>query len=203
MTSDLASPFQEGWDNLLRFIESLVAKIAAKPEFRWATVTGVKPLRIRLDGDEEPLEGKPSTVVRGLAVGERILVAIQSRRVTVISRTAPPRNRVLWEGAWYMHSSQSAVLSELVTDQEHGIVLVWQGYKDGVAQQYDIIYVHVPKWHAEQHAGKGMQSIIWPGTSGTAPFMKYLYVHNNRIDGNTINNQAPRTGHVLTAVLGY
>jgi hypothetical protein len=42
----------------------------------WATVTGVAPLRIRLDGDTSPLPFTPDNLVAELAVNDRVWVAL-------------------------------------------------------------------------------------------------------------------------------
>ena len=51
-------------------------------EWAWATVTHVKPLRIRLDGDIEPLSGSPTLMFSGssLSVGTRVRVHIDKSR---------------------------------------------------------------------------------------------------------------------------
>lgn len=51
-------------------------------EWAWATVTQVKPLRIRLDGDIEPLGGSPTLMFSGssLSVGTRVRVHIDKSR---------------------------------------------------------------------------------------------------------------------------
>lgn len=73
-------------DALMGFIERLSAAVKGKPDLRWAAVTTVAPLTIQLDADETPLLGTPSTLVAGLAVNDRVMVAIQNNRVTIIGR---------------------------------------------------------------------------------------------------------------------
>lgn len=69
-------------DRLTRISEQL----RWMPRSEWGTVTGVAPLRVQLDGDEEPLEGSPSTVIGNLGVGVRVRVELQNRRATVTGR---------------------------------------------------------------------------------------------------------------------
>lgn len=54
--------------------------------FRWATVTQTAPLRIRLDGDAEVLEGAPATLVAGLAVDDRVFTVVADRRPTILGK---------------------------------------------------------------------------------------------------------------------
>lgn len=57
----------------------------AVPTFRWATVTSVNPLRIRFDGETDPLPITPDTLVNP-PVGARVFVLHWMRRVTVLGR---------------------------------------------------------------------------------------------------------------------
>lgn len=67
--------------------------------FRWATVTGGEPLRIRLDGDTTELPFSPDSLVSDrLYSGQRVWVQIYGRRVIVlgVSAASTPRAGV-WE----------------------------------------------------------------------------------------------------------
>src|SRR5690625_767074 len=48
--------------------------------WRWATVTSVSPLRIRLDQDAAPLDGDPIDLVGGLEEGDRVWVQLHRSR---------------------------------------------------------------------------------------------------------------------------
>jgi hypothetical protein len=56
--------------------------------FRWATVTAVDPLRVRLDGDTAELPFSPDTLVTGLAVDDRVWCHLFGRRIVVLGRGA-------------------------------------------------------------------------------------------------------------------
>lgn len=68
--------------------------VAARPEvgnsgnWRWATVTQQSPLRIRLDGETDPLPVTPDTLLttERMAVGDRVWVQLYGRRVVVVGR---------------------------------------------------------------------------------------------------------------------
>jgi hypothetical protein len=53
-------------------------------EFRWATVTSADPLRIRLDGEPDPLGITPTNLVHGLVLGSRVWVQLIGRRVIIL-----------------------------------------------------------------------------------------------------------------------
>jgi hypothetical protein len=53
--------------------------------FKWASVTGVNPITIRLDGDTTSLDLIPETLVNPavLAVGDRVRVELTMRKVVI------------------------------------------------------------------------------------------------------------------------
>lgn len=51
--------------------------------YRWATVASLAPIRIRLDGDETPVESEPVTLAP-LAVGNRVWVQIHGRMMVIL-----------------------------------------------------------------------------------------------------------------------
>ena len=67
-------------------IRRLRERITRAPRFVWATVTSASPLRIRVDGDADPLAGTPSSTVGSLSNGARVFCVIQNGRCTIIGR---------------------------------------------------------------------------------------------------------------------
>ena len=55
---------------------------AAGGSWRWATVTQVSPLRVRLDGDTDPLPVTPDTLT-AVTVADRVWCQLTGRRVVV------------------------------------------------------------------------------------------------------------------------
>lgn len=51
--------------------------------FRWATVTGTNPLRIKFDGDTEPLNATPSSLVH-VRPGARVWVQHHGRMILIL-----------------------------------------------------------------------------------------------------------------------
>ena len=101
----------------------------------------------------------------------------------------PTDNQVLWGGTdyYYMTANHIINLSQKVSEQKNGIVLVWQAYVNGAPQFYDFNYTFVPKHHILIHNGAGVT--CWLSNS-TAKIIgtKYVYVHNDRIEGNNVND---------------
>lgn len=132
MTDDLMEPVLERIDDALTGLTGAVT-------LRWGTVTSADPLRVRLDADPDPLPFKPATAVPDLAEGERVLCALQHRRVTVVNvagrtyltkdalREVGPLN---FSGTAAERTLQEARFGDLWYDTD-GDQLVWKGASDG------------------------------------------------------------------------
>lgn len=66
-------------------LRGLQAAVAGAPVLRWATVVQSHPLRVRLYGDADALDGVPATVLPVLIPGERVVCVRQNLRATVIA----------------------------------------------------------------------------------------------------------------------
>lgn len=97
--------------------------------------------------------------------------------------------KTLWSGSgWYMKEGQTAEFSEPMSEQEHGIVFHWQAYTPGTGtQNYDHNYFFVPKTHAENDSGQGVQMLM---ASGSGFVRKYLYVRDEQATGYAINDDS-------------
>jgi len=73
-------------DPILDRVADLRASISGQVVLRWGIVTSLEPFRVKLDADTDPLPFKPDRTVSGLELGDRVLAAVQNRRVTVIGR---------------------------------------------------------------------------------------------------------------------
>lgn len=100
---------------------------------------------------------------------------------------------LLWSGVYYMSASQVAKLSEPVSKQRSGIVLVFSRYSSGEAQNYHFSTHFVPKYQVKQHAGCGHNFLMTTDGTFSAFAAKYLYLHDTEIVGNA-NNEATGTG---------
>lgn len=95
-------------------------------------------------------------------------------------------NQILWQGAWYMIASQTATLSQKVSEQQHGIVLVWQAYDNGSAQPWHYNFCFVPKWQTLTNPGRGV-SMWLTNDVGSQVASKYVYISDDRITGHNNN----------------
>lgn len=106
--------------------------------------------------------------------------------------------KVLWSGAWYGGGQgQTAELSEAVSKQPTGIVLVWSRYTSGTAHNYNFNHHFIPKEFIRIHEGAG--SVFFLTTDGLfkAVASKYLYIRDTYIQGND-NNIATGTENGIT-----
>lgn len=135
--------------------------------------------------------------------------------ISNIAKNAVRDNQILWDpgddAGYYMTGSQTVTLSQKVSEQKNGIVLVWQQYSDSKAQNWGFNYQFIPKWHAINKTGFGIAVFLTDSNAKTVG-TKYLYVNDTQIVGNT-NNSATTTTRdsgikttnnswVLTKVLG-
>ena len=99
-------------------------------------------------------------------------------------------NKVLWSGDSWPKADQTLTLSEAVSAQPNGIILVWcnNDYDNtGAATNYGWVFCPVPKSHVVKHNGKG---IVCDGynPTGNIHFIKYVYVSDTSIVGSPQNN---------------
>ncbi len=94
-------------------------------------------------------------------------------------------NKVLWSGGIYMHSEQSATLSEAISKQLHGIVLVWSRFDitNKIPLDENFILKFIPKSQVEYF--EGCDVII------SEPYYavnKRVWVYDTYIKGDAVNN---------------
>ena len=109
-----------------------------------------------------------------------------------------------------MTASHTATLSELVSEQPNGIVLVFSRYSSSTVQNYHYNHFFVHKEFVASHAGAGSQFFMTTdGTFGVIA-SKYLYIHDDKITGSDSNNKSGtangitynNAGFVLRYVIG-
>ena len=133
--------------------------------------------------------------------------------ITVSVSPTVTNNQILWGPDYnYMAGSQTINLSQKVSEQKNGIVLMWQAYVDGKPQSYDFNYTFVPKHHTLVFPAGGVTCWL-SNSSGNIIATKYVYVYDDKIQGNAVNGlgSTTRSGSgiitnsthwVLTYVLG-
>lgn len=104
---------------------------------------------------------------------------------------------VLWTGAYYMSGGQSATLSEPVSLQPNGIVLVFSRYSSSTAQNYHFNSFFVHKALVAAQPGAGSQFLMTTDGTFSVVASKYLYLNDDSITGND-NNKATGTASGIT-----
>lgn len=98
-------------------------------------------------------------------------------------------NKVLWSSSGlYMNASQTATLSEAVSKQAHGIVLVFSSYSSGAGDNANFHSFFVPKAHVAAHPGKGSEFVMASSNAPGSFRFKYLYISDTAITGNADNS---------------
>lgn len=100
-------------------------------------------------------------------------------------------NVLLWQGAYYMTANQTAPLATPVSEQPHGIVLVFSNYDttNGVANDYDWHCYFVPKYLVDIKGGTGHCFNMMSQSYGDIA-SKYLYISDTSIRGHDNNSKA-------------
>lgn len=112
------------------------------------------------------------------------------------------QNKVLWSGTYYMTDTHRITLSEAVSAQPNGIVLVWSLYSNGAAENAGFNYIFVPKQHITSFTGCGVSCFLtgYANTTGTSAIgFKYVYVNNDSIAGNKNNSYAGESNGLTMA----
>lgn len=79
-----------GLDPIVAELRSIRAAQSKLPRAVWATVTQQVPLRIIVDGDTQPMAGRPAQTSPAPAAGTRVLCLMQNGRATVIGNAPDP-----------------------------------------------------------------------------------------------------------------
>lgn len=112
--------------------------------------------------------------------------------------------KVLWSGIQYMTADHTITLSEPISQQTSGIVLIFSAY-DGEAKPYNFHCFFVPKQFVSLYNGKGMYfSLVDFDPANDA--RKYLYIKDTTIQGNAnnggVHHNLNNSKFVLREVIG-
>lgn len=133
----------------------------------------------------------PDDLVLGEAASTHSAYLLQ-KQITELNNKLKEQ-KVLWSGGWFMTPDHVANLSENLSKQKHGIVLVWSGY-DPVTKKIndtDWWYTFVPKSHLD---GAGINC---NGSGHWNNIMKYVYIADTQIKGHQWN-ASTRTSYGVT-----
>lgn len=125
---------------------------------------------------------------------------VDFKKITIKNKDIS-ENQILWEGAWYMNANQFLPLSQKISEQQHGIVLIFSGYNgQGIARNWNHTCHFIPKAFLNYFNGGGV-FIPMGGTSGVTGF-KYIYIYDDHLTGNAVNESGDNTSYVLSQVIG-
>ena len=130
----------------------------------------------------------------------------------IISNIIYANNKILWGPYYnYMAGSQTINLSQKVSEQKTGIVLVWQAYSDGAPQPWDYNFTFIPKWQVITNSSRGVVCFLATSQAGKIG-TKYVYLFDDKIKGHNENSTGATKGNsgitttnnhwVLTYVIG-
>lgn len=94
---------------------------------------------------------------------------------------------LLWSGALYMIDTQTITLSQKISEQPNGIVLVFSEYEGGEEKNYMFQHKFIPKYTVSAHSGVGHCIMLCNNTLNVLA-AKYLYIADDTIKGHANNN---------------
>lgn len=95
-------------------------------------------------------------------------------------------NKVLWQGGMYMNEDHTATLSEAISAQQHGIVLVFSGYSGGSLDS-SINTFFVSKEQVSAFPNCGHTFILGINAGFSKMGAKYLYFTDTTVKGHAGN----------------
>lgn len=119
--------------------------------------------------------------------------------------------RVLWSGGMLMTASHTITLPELVNEQPNGLVLVFSRYSSSTVRDYHFNSFFIHKAFVAAQPGVGNTFMMTTDGSFSVMATKYLYIHDDRIVGNDVNDDTgtgtsgvkyENNGFVLRYVIG-
>lgn len=159
--------------------------------------------------------------IRAIPVGESTWTEYKDRvefkKITIQNKDIVDdiiyaNNNVLWGPDYYFMSGSNTInLSQKVSEQKNGIVLVWQAYSDGAPQPWEYNFTFIPKWQVITNSSRGVVCLL---ATSHASYIgtKYVYLFDNKITGHNDNSTGATKGNsgitttnnhwVLTHVLG-
>ena len=96
-------------------------------------------------------------------------------------------SKMLWSGSWYMTAGHVANLTEKITEQMNGVVLVFSKYESGAVADNNFQFFFVPKAFINLFKGYGCNFVMAANKFGTVA-TKYLYINDAYITGHADNN---------------
>lgn len=111
-----------------------------------------------------------------------------------------PTGKILWQGAKFMNHEQTITLSEPISKQVNGIVLIFSLYRDGAAADASITSHFLPKKQVELFGNGSIgHTFLMAINGGLSVFgAKYLYFTDTTIAGYQNNESAGTAASGIT-----
>ena len=110
----------------------------------------------------------------------------------VKNKFSADNQKVLWSGTEVMDETTTITLSEAISEQLNGVVLVFSAFDDGDAKRYEFTSHFVSKTWAIRHAGGRCIFLMSSQTLGYFG-VKSLYIKDKAITGTDANNTDTKT----------
>jgi hypothetical protein len=178
-----------------KYMVNMPVQVAGKPEVSAATGEGIRgtewsylkqkfiPYRTEYPTYERDVSRDASNV---WTFGEWVPTTLTGKKV-------------LWGGAWYMSSAQTATLSEAISRQNNGIILVFCRFNADTNTadngNYNSFFVH--KELVKLHSGAG-HCFQMNAVNYSTICSKYLYISDLNITGNDLNTAAATSPNGVT-----
>ncbi len=106
------------------------------------------------------------------------------------------KGKILWTGGYYMTETHKITLSEPVSAQPSGIVIVFSRFINGAAEDTNFQHFFIPKAFIAAKAGFG-HTFFMTANKFAVNATKYLYINNTQITGH-VDNSATGTVNGIT-----
>lgn len=113
---------------------------------------------------------------------------------------------LLWEGCANVNASQTVNLSQKISKQNNGIILIWSGWNGNnnnpQIEWTNVSSTYIPKAIPALRSGMGFNCPIggyWDGFGSS----KYIYVYDDKLTGIAGNSQNGLGGFCLARVYGF
>lgn len=113
--------------------------------------------------------------------------------------------KTLWSSSGiFLNATQSIALSEKLSEQNHGIVLILSRYESSAAQDYGFCSFFIPKTCLDWGVAEPAFDVPLCKVSGgvTTSASKYIYVSDTTIRGAASNGSTPNSGWVFRRAIG-
>lgn len=96
--------------------------------------------------------------------------------------------KILWSGGMYMTEGHKIALSEPITSQPSGIVLIFSRYANGAVADTNFNSFFVPRAFINEKRGYGNIFVMYASPTLQMAAAKYLYINNEYITGHADND---------------